>query len=176
MEERSGIFEVGGEAVTIIGPDVQIGELAPGFSGQDQEWKVIYPLQVTTGKVRIVAAVPSLETSVCDRETRRFNVEAANLSEDIAIIVISTDLPYTQKRWCGAAGIDQVMVVSDHLNADFGEKYGVLIKERRIFRRAVFVIDQQNIIRYAAYMPVLGQEPDYPAVLQAASSLLEKMP
>jgi thiol peroxidase len=174
MDERSGLFEINGESVTIIGPDAQVGELAPGFSAQDQDWHVIYPLQLTAGKVRIVAAVPSLETSVCDRETRRFNEEAAKLSKDIAIIVISTDLPYTQKRWCGAAGIDQVMVVSDHLNSDFGEKYGVLIKERRIFRRAVFVIDRENIIRYAAYMPVLGQEPDYPAVLEAASSILEK--
>jgi thioredoxin-dependent peroxiredoxin len=176
MDERVGAFEIKGTQLTIIGPDIQIGELAPAFSAQDQDWNVIYPLQVTAGKVRIIAALPSLETSVCDRETRRFNEEAAKLSEDIAVITISTDLPYTQKRWCGAAGIDQVMVVSDHLNADFGEKYGVLLKERRIFRRSVFVVDRENTVIYTAYMPILEQEPDYEAVLQVASSALDKSP
>jgi thioredoxin-dependent peroxiredoxin len=172
MEERSGIFEINGEAVTIIGSDIQVGELAPGFAVQDQAWKTIYPLQVTSGKVRILASIPSLETSVCDLETRRFNVEAAGLSKDIAVIAISTDLPYTQKRWCGGAGIDQVQVVSDHHGTDFGQKYGTLVKERRILRRAVFVVGRDNKIVYAAYMPALGQEPDYGAVLQAAREAL----
>jgi thiol peroxidase len=127
----------------------------------------------TAGKVRIIAAVPSLETDVCDRETRRFNQEAAALGADIVILVISTDLPFTQKRWCGAAGVDQVIVLSDHMTADFGIKYGCLIKEARILRRAVFVVDRQGKITYAAYMPALGQEPDYAAVLAAARAALD---
>ena len=126
----------------------------------------------TTGKVRIIAAVPSLDTDTCDRETRRFNQEAAGLSEDIVIEVISTDLPYAQKRWCGAAGVDRVMVLSDHMTAEFGEKYGCLIKERRTLRRAVFVVDRQDKITYAAYMPALGVEPNYEEVLEAARAAL----
>lgn len=172
MQERAGIFEIAGKGVTILGQEVQVGEFAPAFSTQDQYWNVVYPLQDTAGMVRIIAAVPSLETSVCDLETRRFNREASNLSPKIVTMVISTDLPYTQKRWCGGAGIDRVHVFSDHLNGEFGLKYGVLVKERRILRRAVFVVDGENRITYVAYMPVLGQEPDYDAVLQAASSAL----
>jgi len=133
---------------------------------------VVHGVAETKGKVRIMAAVPSLETSVCDRETRRFNEEAATLGEDVVIQVISMDLPYTQKRWCGAAGIEQVQVLSDHKMAEFGAKYGVLIKERRIFRRAVFVVDRQDKITYVDYMPELGNEPKYEEVLEAARAAL----
>jgi thioredoxin-dependent peroxiredoxin len=122
--------------------------------------------------VRIISAVLSLETETCDRETRRFNLEAAALGKEIAILVISTDLPFTQKRWCGAAGVDQVTVLSDHMSADFGIKYGVLIKEIRAMRRAIFVVDQAGKLTYVAYMPVLGQEPEYAEVLEAAKAAL----
>ena len=135
-------------------------------------WSMVRGLGDTQGKVRILAAVPSLDTDTCDRETRRFNQEAASLSDDIVIEVISTDLPYAQKRWCGAAGVDQVMVLSDHMQAEFGEKYGCLIKERRILRRAVFVVDRQDIVTYVAYMPALGVEPNYEEVLEAARAAL----
>ena len=126
----------------------------------------------TTGKVRIISAVLSLETDVCDRETKRFNQEAASLSKDIAILVISTDLPFTQARWCGAAGVDQVSVLSDHMSTDFGLKYGVLLKEVRFLRRAVFVVDRSGKLTYVAYMPALGEEPDYAEVLKAARAAL----
>lgn len=170
--ERKGLLQLAGQDATIVGADIQIGDEAPEFTAQTQDWQSIPVLASTKGKVRIIAAVPSLETTTCDRETRRFNQEAAALSEDIVVIVISTDLPYTQKRWCGAAGIDRVLVVSDHMDAEFGQKYGCLIKERRILRRAVFVMDRNNKVVYADYMPVLGQEPDYEAVLQAARNAL----
>jgi thiol peroxidase len=123
--------------------------------------------------VRIITALPSLETDVCDRETRRFNLEAAALSKDIVILAISTDLPYTQKRWCAAAGVDQVTVLSDHMSTDFGLKYGVLIKEVRVLRRAVFVVDRSGKLTYVAYMPALGIEPNYAEVLDAARAALE---
>jgi thiol peroxidase len=155
--ERFGLIKVGGKEATVIGDDLIVGGKAPEF---------------TEGKVRIIAAVPSLDTEVCDRETRRFNQEAASLSKDIVIEVISTDLPYTQKRWCGAAGVDQVMTLSDHMTAEFGEKYGVLIKERRILRRAVFVVGKDNKLVYVAYMPALGDEPNYSEVLEAAKKAL----
>ncbi len=170
--ERFGLVQFGGKEVTVIGPDVVAGQKAPAFVVQTQDWREVDALKETEGKVRILAAVPSLDTPVCDRETRRFNQAAADLSEDIAILVISMDLPFAQKRWCGAAGIEQVQVLSDHLYADFGEKYGCLIKEVRILRRAVFVVDRQGKVVYADYMPALGDEPDYEAVLAAAQAAL----
>ncbi|MGD8404303.1 MAG: thiol peroxidase [Anaerolineales bacterium] len=170
--ERTGLIEVAGKDATIIGEDIEVGQTAPDFTAHALDWSVVRGLADTNGKVRIIAAVPSLDTGTCDRETRRFNQEAASLDEDVVIIVISTDLPYAQKRWCGAAGVDQVMVLSDHQTAEFGEKYGCLIKERRIMRRAVFVVDRQDKVRYAAYMPALGIEPNYEEVLNAARAAL----
>lgn len=170
--ERTGLLELGGKDAVIVGPDIEVGQKAPGFTLLDQDWSFVDVLPATKGKVRIVAAVPSLETSVCDTETRRFNEEAAALDDDIVVITISADLPYTQKRWCGAAGIDHVMVLSDSHDAEFGEKYGCLIKERRILRRAVFVIDRQDNVVYAAYMPALGEQPEYDEVLAAAKQAL----
>lgn len=166
--ERTGIIKFSGREMTVIGEDLQVGCRAPGFTAQAQDWSTLSVLESTAGKIRIIAAVPSLDTSVCDRETRRFNLEAAALGEQIAIIVISTDLPVAQKRWCGAAGVDQVMVVSDHLTAEFGIRYGCLMKEVRLLRRAIFVVDPQDRVIYAAYMPTNGDEPDYSAVLNAA--------
>ena len=172
--ERPGIIKFGGVDVTIIGADIKKGQAAPDFIVHALDWSDVRGLETTAGKVRIIAAVPSLETAVCDRETRRFNEEAASLSDEIAILVISTDLPFTQKRWCGAAGIDQVKVLSDHMAVEFGEKYGCLIKERRVLRRAVFVVDRNDIVTYVEYMPVIGDEPDYEAVLAAAKIALNK--
>jgi thioredoxin-dependent peroxiredoxin len=171
--ERFGLIQVGGKDATVVGDDLAVGNTAPDFTAQALDWSNVRGLAGTAGKVRILAAVPSLDTNVCDRETRRFNAEAASLSKDIAIEVISTDLPYTQKRWCGAAGVDQVQTLSDHMNVEFGVKYGVLIKERRILRRAVFVIGRNDKLTYVAYMPKLGDEPDYAAVLDAAKKALD---
>ena len=170
--EREGLIQFGGKAATVIGPDMEVGQKAPEFTVHAQNWADFTGLAETQGKVRIIAAVPSLDTSVCDRETRKFNEEAAALSEDITILVISTDLPFTQKRWCGAAGIEQVQVLSDHKTADFDAKYGCLLKDQRILRRAVFVVDCSDRLVYVAYMPVLGEEPDYAEVLAAAKAAL----
>ena len=172
VTERFGLIQVGGKDATVIGDDIQVGQTAPDFSLHALDWTVVRGLADTQGKVRIIAAVPSLDTDTCDRETRRFNQEAASLNEDIVIEVISTDLPYAQKRWCGAAGVDQVMVLSDHQTAEFGEKYACLIKERRTLRRAVFVVDRQDKVTYVAYMPALGVEPNYEEVIEAARAAL----
>src|SRR5512142_411375 len=171
--ERFGLIQVGGKDATVVGDDLKVGDVAPEFAVQALDWSSVHGLADTAGKVRIIAAVPSLDTEVCDRETRRFNEEASSLSKDVAIEVISTDLPYTQKRWCGAAGVDQVQTLSDHMTTDFGVKFGVLIKERRILRRAVFVVGKDDRLVYVAYMPRLGDEPDYSAVLDAARKALE---
>jgi thiol peroxidase len=172
ISERFGIIKFRGQAVTVPGLDLRVDDVAPEFSVQTLDWSPYNGLTNTPGKVRIIAAVPSLDTEVCDRETRRFNQEAAALSKDIAILVISTDLPFAQKRWCGASGVDQVTVLSDHKDADFGIKYGCLIKKARILRRAAFVVERVGRITYAAYMPALGDEPNYAEVLAAAQSAL----
>jgi len=174
MLERRGLIKFGSRDVTVVGPDLKPGDDAPEFTATTQDWEDIQVLASTPGKVRIIAAVPSLDTPVCDRETRRFNEAAAALSEDIAIVVISADLPFAQKRWCGAAGVDQVMVVSDHKDMDFGVKYGCLMKEVRLLRRAVFVVDRHGKVVYADYMPELGMEPNYDEVLAAAQEALAR--
>jgi thiol peroxidase len=171
--ERFGIIKFRGQDVTVLGEDLKTGEAAPEFLVQNREWAPFHGLADTPGKVRIISSVLSLETDVCDRETRRFNQEAAALGKDVAILVVSNDLPYTQNRWCGASGVDQVIVLSDHMTADFGLKYGVLIKEARVLRRAVFVVDRAGKLAYVAYMPALGVEPDYAEVLEAARKALD---
>jgi thioredoxin-dependent peroxiredoxin len=178
--ERTGLMELSGKPATIIGADVAAGQPAPDFTAQvgawagKDLWQELSPLAETAGKVRILAAVPSLDTNTCNIETRRFNEEAAALDNDIVIITISTDLPPAQKRWCGAAGVERVRVVSDHMATEFGERYGTLMKERRWLRRAVFVVDRAGTVVYAAYMPKNSVEPDYPAVLAAARQALEQ--
>lgn len=172
--ERTGLIKFAGNEQTVVGPEIVVGQKAPEFWIQKNDWSMSKGLKESRGKVRIIAAVPSLDTPVCDRETRRFNLEAANLGKKIAVLVISTDLPVAQKRWCGAAGVEQVLTFSDVVKTDFGKKYGVLMKEVRLLRRAVFVVDRKGIVTYAAYMAVNGDEPNYDEVLQAASKALGK--
>jgi thiol peroxidase len=170
--ERKGLLQIAGNDVTIVGTDITVGQKAPEFNAHTQDWNTIAGLEHTKGKVRIIGSLPSLNTSVCDREARRFNQEAADLGENIVILVISMDLPYTLKNWCGAAGVDKVITLSDHQSAEFGEKYGVLIKERRILRRAIFVVDANDQVVYVAYMPALGEEPNYAEVIASAKKAL----
>ncbi len=179
--ERPGLMAFSdGSPATIVGADVIVGQTAPGFTAQVGAWEglamwqPVAPLAATAGKVRILTPVPSLDTNTCNIETRRFNEEAASLSDDVVIIAISADLPPAQKRWCGAAGVERVRVVSDHMAMEFGERYGTLMKERRWLRRAVFVVDRADRVVYAAYMPKLGDEPDYAAVLAAARQALSE--
>jgi len=173
---RVGLMELSGKPATIVGDDVAVGQAAPRFMAQVglwpgyDMWAEVDVLGETAGKVRILAAVPSLDTGTCDAETRRFNEEAAVLSQNIVIVTISADLPPAQRRWCGAAGVERVVVVSDHMGMEFGVRYGCLMAERRWLRRAVFVVDARDIVVYAAYMPKLGEQPDYAAVLAAAST------
>ncbi len=171
--ERKGLLQIAGMDVTVIGPDIKVGQQAPEFTAHAQDWSFVDVLDATKGKVRIIAALPSLATSVCDMETRRFNQEAASLDENVAIIAVSDDLPYTLKNWCAAAGVDKVMVVSDHYDNNFGEKYGTLVKERRILRRAIFVVNKEGKVVYSDYMPTLGDQPKYEEVLAAAKGALK---
>jgi thioredoxin-dependent peroxiredoxin len=172
--ERFGLIKFSGREQTVIGDDIKIGQNAPDFLIQKTDWSLGKGLKETRRKVRVIVSIPSLDTPVCDRETRRFNEEASNLSEDIVIIVVSMDLPVAQKRWCGAAGVERVTTVSDVIKADFGRKYATLMKEVRLLRRAVFVVDKQGIVVYVAYMPTNRDEPNYAEVLTAAKKALEK--
>ena len=169
---RNDFFKLGDKFVTIIGDDVKVGDVAPEFTSTVPGWGTVNPLQESKDKVVILSAVPSLDTDVCDRETRRFNEEASKLSDDIIIYTISTDFPMAQKRWCGASGVDKVKVVSDVVNAEFGEKYGVLIKDRRYFRRSVFIVGRDGKLTYVKYLPTLGEEPNYDEVIAAAKEAL----
>jgi len=170
--ERTDIFKLADKPVTIVGPDIQIGQKTPEFTVRAQDWSILDALKSTEGKVRVICAVPSLDTSTCDAEAKRFNEEAASLDKDIAILTVSTDLPYALKNWCAATGVDKVTVLSDAFDVNFGEKYGVLIKDRRVFRRAVFVVDRNGNVVYSDYMPVLGDQPKYEEVLIAAKKAL----
>jgi thiol peroxidase len=170
--ERKGLIKFNGKDVTVVGPDVVVGQKAPEFTAHGPDWAIVHALESTHGKIRIIGSLLSLNTSVCDRETRRFNQEATSLSNDVAILVVSMDLPYTTKNWCAAAGVERVLTLSDHMEAEFGMKYGVLIKELRILRRAIFVVDRKDQVVYADYMPALGDEPNYGEVLETVKKIL----
>jgi thiol peroxidase len=174
VSKRKGIIKYAGVERTVIGDDIVVGQKAPDFVIQKNDWTLSKAFKETPRKVRIIAAVPSLDTPTCDRETRRFNEEAAKLGKNIVVMVVSMDLPVAQKRWCGAAGVEQVMTVSDAVKADFGKKYGTLMEEVRLLRRAVFVVDKKRIVKYVAYMSANGDEPNYEEVLEAAKSALGK--
>ena len=169
---RNDFFKLGDKFATILGDDVKVGDVAPEFTSVLPGWKPVNPLQESKGKVIILCAVPSIDTETCDIETRRFNEEAAKLSEDIVIYTVSTDFPFAQKRWCGAAGVERVRLVSDVLETEFGLKYGLLIKERRYFRRAVFIVNREGKLTYVNYLPILGQEPSYDEVVAEARKTL----
>jgi thiol peroxidase len=171
MAERTGVVTVGGNPVTLVGNEVNVGDKAPDFEVVDNDLNPVSSSEFD-GKVRIIAVVASLDTSVCDVETRRFNQEAGKLGDDVVILTVSMDLPFAQKRWCGAAGVDQVKVLSDHKLASLGEAFGVLIKETRLLARSTFVVDRDGVIRYAQIVPELGTEPDYEPILKAAKELV----
>ena len=157
-----------GNPMTLVGPELKPGDAAPDFSVVDSSLKPV-TLADTAGHVRIVSVVPSLDTPVCDAQTKRFNEAAASLP-GIDILTVSMDLPFAQKRWCGAFGVDNVKMLSDHVDGSFGSNYGTLIKELRIESRAIFVVDPENKIRHAEYVKEVADHPNYEAALSAARS------
>ena len=157
-----------GNPLTVLGPELKPGDKAPDFEVIGDGLKPVN-LANTGQAVRIFSVVPSLDTPVCDAQTKRFNEEAAKLP-GVEIYTISMDLPFAQKRWCGAFGIDKVKMLSDHRTGSFGEHYGTLIKDLRIESRAIFVLDPENKIRHAEYVKEVADHPDYEAALAAARS------
>ena len=171
MKERSGIITLNGNPLTLLGNEIKVGNEAPDFEVIDNDLSVV-SFSSYQGKVCVLSSVPSLDTPVCDTETRRFNKEAERLGSDVAILTISMDLPFAQKRWCGAAGVDAVITLSDHRDTSFGTSYGVLIKELRLLARAIFVVDRKGIIRYIQIVNEISNEPDYDEVLAEVKQLL----
>lgn len=171
MKAQTGTVTMKGEPLTLVGQGVGLGQKAPDFEVVANDLSAVR-LSSFSGKVCIISSVPSLDTSVCDTMTRRFNEAAGELGGDVVVLTISMDLPFAQSRWCGAAGVENVQTLSDHREADFGKAFGVLIKELRLLARAVFVVNKEGVIRYIEIVEELTNEPDYDAALDAAKELL----
>ncbi len=170
MEERTGIITFLGNPLTLLGPRIKTGDAAPDATLLDNDMNPVN-LSSYREKTCIISSVPSLDTPVCDMETRRFNTEAAKIGPETKILTISMDLPFAQKRWCGAAGVDKVITLSDHRTAEFGTAYGVLIKELRLLARTIFIVDPRGTVKYVQQVDEVSKEPDYEAVLKALASL-----
>jgi len=170
MTERLGVITMKGNPLTLVGQEVHAGDLAPDFEVIANDLSP-FKLSSLKGKVAIICSVPSLDTPTCDIETRWFNEEAAKLGPDMVVLTISMDLPFAQRRWCGAAGVERVQTYSDHREASFGMAYGVLIKELRLLARAVFVVDKTGTVRYVQVVKELANEPNYDEVLAAVARL-----
>ena len=170
MDERTGIITMKGDPLTLTGKELRVGDKAPDFEVLSND---LSPVKFSSfkGKTCIISSVPSLDTPVCDMETRRFNREAEGLGSDVVILTISMDLPFAQKRWCGAAGVEKVITLSDHREASFGTNYGVGGDYVRLLARCIFIVDGGGIIRYIQMVRELTNEPDYDKVLEAVKKL-----
>jgi thiol peroxidase len=170
MSERKGLITFMGNPLTLTGNEVKVGDVAPDFVVLDNNLSPV-KLSPFLGKICILSSVPSLDTPVCDMETRKFNETAGKLGKDVVILTISMDLPFAQKRWCAAAGVNEVQTLSDHREASFGNSFGVLIKELRLLARAVFIVDRKGVVQYIQLVKEIASEPDYEAVLNALKKL-----
>jgi thiol peroxidase len=171
MQERNGLVTLQGNAVTLLGPELKAGDKAPDFSLLKNDMSPA-TLGDYAGKVIVLSVVPSLDTPVCDTQTRKFNEKASALGDDVVVLTVSVDLPFAQARWCGAAGVDRVVTLSDHREAAFGAAYGLLIKGLRLLARAVLVVDRDGVIRYTQIVSEVATEPDYDAALAAAKNII----
>lgn len=166
--ERQGAITFKNGPVTLLGNEVKVGDQAPDFNVLANDLSPV-TLASSAGTVRLISVVPSLDTGVCDAQTRRFNEEAANLG-NVKVLTVSVDLPFAQKRWCGAAGIENVQTLSDHRDLSFGVNYGVAIKELRLLARAIFVVDSSDKVVYVEYVSEATNHPNYEAAIAAAKA------
>ncbi len=169
--ERPNAVTFLGNPLTLVGKELKPGDPAPDATLVKQDLSTV-KLSDYFGKVLLISVVPSLDTGVCSAQTKRFNEEASQLPDAVRVLTVSMDLPFAQKRFCGAENVDKIEVLSDHREASFGQAYGTLVKELRIESRAVFVIDPQGIVRYVEYVPEITNHPNYDAALQAVRALL----
>ena len=170
MTERIGGVTLDGNPLTVIGDQLEVGDKAPNFNllATDMSWVT---LADSAGKIRLISVVTSLDTGVCDAQTRRLNEEISGMGDNVVGYTTSVDLPFAQARWCGTAGVERVQALSDHRDMSFGDAYGTHIKELRQEQRAIFIVDANDIIRYVEYVPEIGQHPDYEATLAALKEL-----
>jgi thiol peroxidase len=170
MSDRT--FEFRDRQLAVEGPTLKVGDRAPEVvlqTGFASPWPL---LANTQGKIRLISVIPSIDTGLCDTQTRRMNLEAADLGDNLAVLTVSVDMPAAQKRWCGAAGVERVQMLSDYVNMDFGKAWGTYVPDLRIDQRAVFVVDGSDTIRYVEYLPSIGQQPNYDAAMAAVKELL----
>jgi thiol peroxidase len=169
-QERSG-YTFKGNPITLIGPEIKVGDKAPDFKA-NKDLTTQVSLNDYDGKVKLISVVPSLDTGTCDAQTRRFNVEAGKLGNKVTVLTVSMDLPFAQARWCGAAGVEHVVTLSDYKDASFGVAYGVLIKELRLLMRSIFILDANNTVQYVEYLSEMTNPPDYDKAIEALSKIL----
>ncbi|MBP1989256.1 thiol peroxidase [Paenibacillus eucommiae] len=170
-QERTNVATFKGNPITLVGPEIKVGDKAPDFT-VNLNLVTDASLADYAGKVKLISVVPSLDTGVCDAQTRRFNEEAANLGDNVVILTVSVDLPFAQARWCGAAGVDKVVTLSDYKSKSFGQAYGVLIKELQLDMRAIFVIDTNDTVQYVEYLSEMTNAPDFEKAIAAVKNLL----
>lgn len=170
-EERSGQVTFQGNPLTLVGPEIKVGDRAPAFLLVNTDLQPV-TLDDSRGRVRLITTVPSLDTPVCDAMTRRFNEDAAELPDDVVVATVSMDLPFAQKRWCGNAGIEKIQTLSDYREHAFARDYGMLIGELQLLARGVFVIDREGVVAYRELVAEVTEEPDYGAALDAVRKLL----
>lgn len=172
VKERPGAFSWDGKPLTLLGTPLAVGDKAPDFKLSRNDFSSI-TLRESAGKARLISVVPSLDTYICDKQTHRFGEEAAaRQDENVTFLTVSAEHPINQGRWCGAAGVENMEVVSDYMDMNFGNAYGTHIKEVRLEQRAVFVIDADDIVRYIEYVPELGRFPDFDAALKALDEVV----
>lgn len=169
-QERTG-YTLKGNPITLIGPELKAGDQAPDFK-LNKDLMTQVSLSDYAGKIKLISVVPSLDTGVCDAQTRRFNEAAAELGDQVVILTVSVDLPFAQARWCGAAGVDRVTTLSDYKTRSFGQDYGVFIKELALDMRSIFVVDQNDKISYVEYLSEMTEHPNYDKAIDAVKSLL----
>ena len=165
-QERRGAATFKGNPLTLIGPELKKGDEAPNFQLLANDLSVV-TLQQFKGKTKLLSVVPSLDTPVCDLQTKRFNQEASKLPSGVVVLAVSMDLPFAQARWCGVAGTDKLKSLSDHKEGAFGKAYGVLIKELRLLSRSIFVIGPDDKIKYVEYVKEVTEHPNYEKALAA---------
>lgn len=171
LVERHGAVTFKGNPMTLVGPEIKVGDKAPNFKVLATDLSEV-TLDTDKGKVRLYLSVPSLDTPVCDTETRRFNEEAGNFPGNVAVYTISCDLPFAQARWCGDANVSNLTTLSDHKELSFGEAYGTRVQELRLLSRAVFLVDENDTIRYVEYVTEIAEQPNYDAVLEAVKKMV----
>ena len=170
QKERTGLVTMKGNPLTLLGNEIKVGQTAPDCTLIANDLSEV-KLSSYQGKKIILSVVPSLDTGTCDIQTKKFNTEAAHLGSEVVILTISMDLPFAQKRWCGAAGVTNLRTLSDHRDAAFGQAYGVLVKGLRLLARSIFVVDPSGIVQYVEIVKEVTQEPNYSGALNAVKKI-----